>query len=76
MSSGFKILCESLIGSSVYDPLANYYIQNRPMLKKLILKKYPSYVEAILYKSILKMLDASTKNAIDYVLLKCRPIWF
>ena len=74
MSSGFKILHESLIGSSVYDPLANYYIQNRSTLKKLILKKYPPYVEAILYKSILKMLDASTKNAIDYVLLKCRPM--
>jgi len=40
-------------------------------LKKSILEKYPSYIEKILYKSILKMKKASEQKIIDYVLLKC-----
>ena len=72
-SHGFSILKEQLIGNSVYDPLADYYIQNREQLKKSILEKYPNYVENILYKSIIKMKDASEKRIIDYALLKCSP---
>ena len=70
-SSGFSIQEEQLIGNHVYDPLADYYIQNREQLKKSILEKYPNYVENILYKSINKMKDASEKRIIDYALLKC-----
>ncbi|MHA7647033.1 class I SAM-dependent methyltransferase [Nitrosopumilus sp. S4] len=68
---GFTILQEKLIGSSVYDPLTDYYIEHRKYLKKLILKKYPSYVETILYKSLVKMKAASQKKIIDYALIKC-----
>ena len=71
VSAGFTISKKQLIGSQVYEPLADYYIQNRETLKKLIQKEFPTYVEPILYKSILKMKDASKKNIIDYVLLKC-----
>jgi hypothetical protein len=70
-SNGFKITDEILIGSHVYDPLADYYVENRKTLKKNILEHYPTYVEKILYKSILKMKKASQENIIDYVLLKC-----
>ena len=70
-STGFKITDEILIGSHVYDPLADYYVENRQTLKKNILERYPTYVEKILYKSILKMKKASQENIIDYVLLKC-----
>ena len=70
--SGFDICDEKLIGSSVYEPLANYYQQNRPVLKKSILKNYPKYVENILFKSIQKMKKSSEDKVIDYVLLKCR----
>ena len=70
-SGGFTITEEKLIGKSVYEPLANYYIENRTNLKKSILKKYPNYVEKILYRSILKMKKASEQKIIDYVLLKC-----
>ena len=70
-SSGFSIQDEQLIGKYVYDPLADYYIENREQLKKSILQKYPNYVENILYKSINKMKDASEKRIIDYALLKC-----
>ena len=72
-SNGFSITEEQLIGNHVYDPLADYYIQNRDQLKKSILEKYPNYVENILYKSILKMKDTSEKKIIDYALLKCIP---
>jgi len=71
-SGGFKIIDEQLIGDKVYAPLANYYIENREKLKKSILKKYPKYVEKILYKSILKMKKASDQKIIDYVVLKCK----
>jgi len=70
-SSGFIISEEKFIGKSVYEPMANYYIENRTNLKKSILEKYPNYVEKILYKSILKMKKASEEKIIDYVILKC-----
>jgi ubiquinone/menaquinone biosynthesis C-methylase UbiE len=68
---GFTISEEKLIGSSVYDPLADYYFQKRNQLKKLILQQYPQYVETLLFKSIKKMKKASKEKIIDYVLLKC-----
>ena len=71
-SSGFTICDEKLIGTNVYDPLADYYDTNRIELKKLILKHYPRYVETILYKSLQKMKKASKEKIIDYALIKCR----
>ena len=37
----------------------------------MILKQYPSYVENILFKSLLKMKRASHEKLIDYLLIKC-----
>jgi len=71
-SYGFSICDEKLIGSNVYEPLADYYMKNRIKLKKSILKNYPKYVETILFKSLQKMKKASEKKIINYVLLKCR----
>ena len=68
---GFTITEEKLIGSSVYDPLADYYFQKRNQLKELILQQYSTYVETVLFKSIQKMKKASKEKIIDYVLLKC-----
>ena len=70
-SNGFKIIDEMLIGSDVYDPLADYYVENRKTLSRTILEYYPGYMEKILYKSLLKMKKASQEKIIDYVLLKC-----
>ena len=69
---GFEICDQKLIGSNVYEPLCNYYIQNRILLKQKILKKYPKYVENILYYSLKKMKTASEEKIIDYVIIKCR----
>ena len=71
ISGGFTISEEKLIGSSVYDPLADYYLEHRDELKKSILKQYSPYVEKVLFRSIQKMNKASKENIIDYVLLKC-----
>ena len=70
-SEGFRISEEKLIGSDVYEPLADYYVQNRTSLKDSILKEYPPYVEKILFKSLQKMKKVSQEKIIDYVLLKC-----
>ena len=69
---GFNVLETQHIGSSVYEPLCNYYVENRSNLRKIILAKYPSYVEAILFKSLKKMKQVSKDKVIDYVLIKCR----
>ena len=71
-SKGFTITDEKLIGSQVYDPLAEYYLKNRESLKKSIQQKYPDFVEKILFKSIIKMKKASEEKIIDYLILKCK----
>lgn len=69
---GFKIIGIDIIGSRVYGPLAEYYFANRKLLRERILTKYPSYVENILYRSMLKMRNASKRRIIDYVVIKAR----
>lgn len=69
--AGLKITDTKLIGSNVYLPLAEYYIQNRQSLRQEILKRYPSYVENILFKSMLKMKQAAKNHTIEYVIIKC-----
>ena len=68
---GFKITKETMIGSSVYEPLSDFYLENHDALKKLILKQYSPIVESILFRSIQKMAQASEDKIIEYVLLKC-----
>jgi cyclopropane fatty-acyl-phospholipid synthase-like methyltransferase len=69
--SGLKIIETQLIGSKVYLPLADYYIKNHESLRAKILELYPSYVERILFKSMLKMKEASLGQTIEYALVKC-----
>jgi len=71
-SKGFTIIDEKLIGKNVYDPLADYYVNNRDLLRNSIKQKYPDFVEKILYKSMVKMKKASKDKIIDYVILKCK----
>ena len=67
----FKIIKKIEIGSNVFEPLANYYIKNRHRIRKNIQTQYPSYVENVLFKSLLKMKKASHDKLIDYLLVKC-----
>ena len=67
---GLSIANVTHIGHTVYEPLADYYVQNREKLRHQIQKKYPSFVEKILYRSILKMRHLSSTDTIDYVVIK------
>jgi SAM-dependent methyltransferase len=69
---GFQIEDAKHIGSSVYVPLANYYIENRAALKNIIIKEYPKLLETVLYRSILDMKESSKHGVIDYVLLRAK----
>jgi hypothetical protein len=80
-TEGFEIQDIEHIGHGVYEPCANYYIQNRQMLRqRLRIKTLPhaksliiEFVERIIYISALKMKDSSQKEIIDYVLIKAVP---
>jgi ubiquinone/menaquinone biosynthesis C-methylase UbiE len=69
--SGLNIIETRLIGSKVYSSLADYYIKNHESLRSKILEVYPSYVEKILFKSMLKMKQAAKDQTIEYALVKC-----
>ena len=73
-SKKFHIVKKIQIGSHVFEPLADYYIKNRKKLRRIILMQYPTYVENILFKSILKMKSMSREKLIDYLLIKCLKI--
>jgi cyclopropane fatty-acyl-phospholipid synthase-like methyltransferase len=79
--SGFEIINIQKIGPHVYEPLAEYYTQNRTMIKDIILKERESthlqnipykIVEKVVYNSALKMKEASQKRFIDYALIKAK----
>src|SRR5579884_269409 len=70
VENGFKIDRMTRIGHLVYEPLANYYMQNRAVLKQKIQAMYPPIVEDILCRSIAKMRSVSESEIIDYVVIK------
>jgi len=67
----FKLIKKNEIGSNVFEPLASYYFKNRKMLQNKILTHYTSFVENMLFKSLLKMKKASDEGVIDYLIIKC-----
>jgi len=67
---GFEIKDIIRIGHEVYEPLANYYLENRPRIRERILQEYPSFLENVLCKSLTKMQKTSRKGIIDYVIIK------
>jgi ubiquinone/menaquinone biosynthesis C-methylase UbiE len=84
---GFDIIDVQCIGSHVYEPLADYYIHNRKIIKQIILKEEwgallsslmlnVSYdlFEKIIYRSAMKMKVAYQEGIIDYVLVKAKLV--
>jgi len=67
----FKLIKKIEIGSNVFEPLASYYFKNRKRLQNKILIHYTSFVENMLFKSLLKMKKASDEGVIDYLIIKC-----
>jgi SAM-dependent methyltransferase len=70
VNAGFQLKETKLVGSHVYEPLSEYYIQNREKLQNVILKEYPSHIEKILHKSISKMNELSEERVIDYAIIR------
>lgn len=66
---GFNLRKEEAIGSLVYEPFADYYIQNRQTLKQKLVSTYSGSVENMVFKSMKKMKDISQSKTIDYLLL-------
>jgi SAM-dependent methyltransferase len=81
IAEGFQIRDIKHIGHHVYEPCADYYIQNRWVLRQRLKTNAFSYarslliglVEKIVYISALKMKDSSQKEIIDYVLIRAAP---
>ncbi len=69
--NGFKIDEIRLIGSSVYQPLASYYLKNRTHIRNIILTHYPNFLEVIINKSMSRMKRASENGVIEYALFRC-----
>lgn len=80
--SGFDNIDIQHIGSHVYEHLASYYIQNRTIIKNIILQERTKttfyhnilyeVIERVVYISALKMKEAFQKGFIDYVLIKAK----
>jgi ubiquinone/menaquinone biosynthesis C-methylase UbiE len=81
MTEGFQIQDIQHIEHSVYEPSANYYIQNRQVVRQRLRRKtFPhakslliEFVERLVYISALKMNISSQKEIINYVLIKAAP---
>jgi cyclopropane fatty-acyl-phospholipid synthase-like methyltransferase len=71
---GFEIMNVTMIGTQVFEPLGLYYTQNRKELRQKIMAHYPSYVEKILWKSLVKMMTVSKKGLIEYIVLKAQKL--
>lgn len=81
ITEGFQIQDIKHIGHHVYEPCADYYVQNRRVLRQRLNTNAFScgrsllfeLVEKIVYISALKMKDSSQEEIIDYVLIRAAP---
>lgn len=67
--AGFVVERRESIGDLVYGPFADYYVQNRDILKQKLHSLYPASLERLIYDSMKKMRHLSEKKVIDYLLL-------
>jgi cyclopropane fatty-acyl-phospholipid synthase-like methyltransferase len=68
-NSGLGIKKQESVGNLVYEPFADYYIQNRQALRQKLAETYSQNVESLIFKSMRKMKDLSERKVIDYLLL-------
>ena len=67
--TGFVIEKQESIGDLVYQPFANYYMENRSQLKQKLESLYSGNIERLIYDSMKKMGHLSENKVIDYLLL-------
>lgn len=73
-NNGFAIDEVLSIGSQVFEQGADYYVRNRNGLREKIVNEYPSFLETMLYRSILRTKQVYRKGLIDYLLIRCKPM--
>jgi cyclopropane fatty-acyl-phospholipid synthase-like methyltransferase len=67
--TGFVVQRQESVGDLVYQPFANYYMENRGVLKQKLESTYSHNLERIVYDSMKKMGRLSEKKVIDYLLI-------
>jgi len=72
-NSGFKIQKIEEVGSNVYEPLANYYLDNRDELKNRFGKEYSDRIEGLVFRSMKKMKKLSQEKIIEYLIMELIP---
>ncbi|MBI5697289.1 MAG: methyltransferase domain-containing protein, partial [Thaumarchaeota archaeon] len=65
-NAGFSLKNEESIGDLVYEPFADYYIQNREKLRQKLVATYSASLEGMIFKSMKKMKSLSKQKVIDY----------
>src|SRR5574338_59485 len=70
--AGFSLKNEELVGDLVYEPFADYYIQNRAELREKLVSSYSGNIENMIFKSMKKMKELSEQKIIDYLLLSLK----
>jgi len=71
---GFKIQKVNEVGTSVYEPLADYYINNREYLKERFGDVYSKKIESIIFRSMEKMKKLSQQKIIKYLIYQLKPV--
>lgn len=71
-NAGFSLKKEESVGGLVYEPFADYYIQNRKELKERLVASYSGNIENMIFKSMKKMKELSEHKIIDYLLLSLK----
>ncbi len=67
--TGFVVERQESVGDLVYQPFANYYMENRGVLKQKLESTYSHNLERLVYDSMKKMGCLSEKKVIDYLLI-------
>lgn len=70
--AGFSLKNEESVGDLVYEPFADYYIQNRAELREKLVSSYSGNIENMIFKSMKKMKELSEQKIIDYLLLSLK----
>jgi ubiquinone/menaquinone biosynthesis C-methylase UbiE len=67
--TGFSVKKEESVGELVYEPFAQFYIQNRQTLKEKLVTTYSANIENLVFRSMKKMKELSEKKILDYLFL-------
>ena len=73
-NAGFKIQKVKEVGTNVYEPLADYYFNNREYLKERFADAYSKKIESLIFRSMKKMKKLSQQKIIKYLFYQLEPV--